>query len=156
MLLTRWVTLRSLRSRPLRTLLSAFGIILGVAGLLAIQITNLTALDSLSALFEGTAGKTDLIVSSAGTGGEGLTERALRRVLESQVVQSAVPSLQIRTALAIRIPESAMPLSILGFDMGGFSVYGIDPLADLAVRDYTLTQGNFLSLNGKSQEPHGI
>ena len=36
--------------------------------------------------------------------------------------------------------------------MGGFVVYGIDPLADLAVRDYTLVQGDFLSLNQDARE----
>ena len=152
MLLTRWVTLRSMRSRPLRTLLSMFGIILGVAGLLAIRITNLTALDSLSALFEGTAGKTDLIVTYAGTDADGLPERILRRIMENGDIQTAVPVLQIQTALAVGVPESAMPLNLLGFDMGGFLIYGIDPGADPAVRDYTLTQGDFLSSDNDSRE----
>lgn len=152
MLLTRWITLRSLRTRPLRTLLSALGIVLGVAGLLSIQITSQTALTSLSALFEGTAGKTDLVVTSAGTGDEGLPERSVRQIERNQDVQTAVPSLQLQTSLAVTVPEGALPLTLLGFDMGGFTVYGIDPLADVAVRDYTLVQGNFLSLNRDAWE----
>jgi putative ABC transport system permease protein len=151
MLLTRWITLRSLRTRPLRTLLSAFGIILGVAGLLAIQITNLTALQSLSSLFEGTAGKTDLIVSAAEKK-KTLTESSLRRVQENAFVQAAVPSLQLPTALAVRTAKSTLPLSLLGFDMGGFMVYGIDPQIDPAVREYTLTKGTFLSADKNAQE----
>lgn len=152
MLLTQWLTLRSMRSRPLRTLLSMFGIILGVAGLLAIRITNLTAMDSLTALFEGTAGKTDLIVTYTGTDGDGLPERILRRIIENEAIQSAVPSLQIQTALAVGVPESAMPLGLLGFDMGGFSIYGIDPQADPEVRDYAITQGEFLSQDENGRE----
>jgi putative ABC transport system permease protein len=153
MLLSRWITLRSLRARPLRTFLSAFGIILGVAGLLAIQITNGAALESLSALFEGTAGKADLVVTNAaGADGESLPERVLRRLEGSQVVKAAVPSLQLRTTLAVQLPDSAISLSLLGFDMGGFVVYGIDPRADPAVRDYKLTQGSFLSPSGGAQE----
>ncbi|NJD60629.1 MAG: hypothetical protein C3F13_01445 [Anaerolineales bacterium] len=152
MLLTRWLTLRSMCSRPLRTLLSMFGIILGVAGLLAIRITNLTALDTLSALFEGTAGKTDLIVTYTGTDGDGLPERILRRIIDDEAVQTAVPSLQIHTALAVGVPESAIPLSLLGFDMGGFSVFGIDSQTDLSVRDYTITQGEFLSQDENGRE----
>jgi putative ABC transport system permease protein len=153
MLLSRWITLRSLRARPLRTLLSAFGIILGVAGLLAIQITNGAALESLSALFEGTAGKADLVVTNAaGADGESLPERILRRLEGSQVVKAAVPSLQLRTTLAVQLPDSAISLSLLGFDMGGFVVYGIDPRVDPAVRDYTLKQGSFLSPSGGAQE----
>jgi putative ABC transport system permease protein len=153
MLLSRWITLRSLRARPLRTFLSAFGIILGVAGLLAIQITNGAALASLSALFEGTAGKADLVVTNAaGADGESLPERVLRRLEGSQVVKAAVPSLQLRTTLAVQLPDSAISLSLLGFDMGGFVVYGIDPRADPAVRDYKLKQGSFLSTSGGAQE----
>ena len=152
MLLTRWITLRSLRTRPLRTLLSAFGIMLGVAGLLAIQITNLTALDSLLALFEGTSGKTDLIVTNAGESGEAMPERSLRRIEDSPMVDTAVPSLQFQTALAFGAAGSSVPLSLLGFDMGGLVVYGIDPEADLAVRDYTLTQGDFLVPGREAQE----
>ena len=152
MLLTRWLTLRSLRTHPLRTLLSAFGIILGVAGLLAIQITNQTALASLSALFEGTAGKTDLIISRAGTSGEGFSERILNRIADDPEVVAAVPILQIRTTLAVGIPELTAPLSLFGFDSGGFILYGIDPMVDPMVRDYTITQGVFLSSDLDSQE----
>ena len=47
MLLSRLLTLRSIRSRLPRFLLSAFGIILGVAGFLAIRVTNQAAMDSI-------------------------------------------------------------------------------------------------------------
>jgi putative ABC transport system permease protein len=152
MLLTRWVTLRSLHSRPLRTLLSAFGIVLGVAGLLAIQVTSLTALESLTTLFTGTAGKTDLIVTYTGMNGESVPEGILRKSAESLEVAAAVPSLQLQTALASSIPESTSPFSLLGIDMGGFMLFGIDPVLDPAVRDYTLTQGRFLSSKFQGQE----
>jgi putative ABC transport system permease protein len=151
MQLIRWIILRSLRTRPLRALLSAFGIILGVAGLLAIQITNHTALESLSALFEGTAGKTDLI-ATASNETDTLPERNLRRILQNPAVQAAVPSLQLPTALAVRTENSTIPLSLLGFDIGGFMIYGIDPKVDPVVRDYKLTRGTFLSVDKDAQE----
>ena len=152
MLLTRWVTLRSLRTRPLRTLLSAFGIVLGVAGLLAIQITNQTALVSLSALFAGTSGKTDLIVTQAQADEQGIPERILSRLASSPEVGSAVPSLQLQVSLAVEMSNSAVPLSMMGFETGGFMVYGIDPALDPAVRDYTLTRGTFLSADRDTRE----
>jgi putative ABC transport system permease protein len=152
MLLTRWLMLRSLRTHPLRTLLSACGIILGVAGFLAIQITNQTALASLSALFEGTTGKTDLIITRAGTSGEGFPEQILNRIADNPEVDAAVPSLQIRTSLAVGVPESATPLSLFGFDTGGFILYGIDPVVDPTVRDYMITQGIFLSSDLDTQD----
>ena len=36
--------------------------------------------------------------------------------------------------------------------MGGFSIYGIDPQTDPAVRDYTITQGDFLSQDENGRE----
>lgn len=119
--------------------------------MLAIQIINLTALESLSALFEGTAGKTDLIATAAGER-NALPERILRRVEENPAVQIAAPSLQLPTNLNVRVAESTIPLSLLGFDIGGFMVYGIDPQIDPAVREYTLTEGEFLSGDKDAQE----
>jgi len=42
------LTFRSLGTHRLRTLLSIFGIVLGVANILAIGITNLAAMDSVT------------------------------------------------------------------------------------------------------------
>ena len=52
----RLLTLRSIRARWLRFLLSAFGIVLGVAAMLAISVTNQAALDSIVRLFANTSG----------------------------------------------------------------------------------------------------
>lgn len=56
------LTLRSLRARPMRLLLSTFGIVLGVATILAINITNRTALEAVTRLFQDTSGKASLSV----------------------------------------------------------------------------------------------
>ena len=61
----RLLTLRSIRARWLRFLLSAFGIILGVAGLLAIRVTNQAAMDSIVSLFANTSGRVKLAVKSS-------------------------------------------------------------------------------------------
>ena len=74
MRLTRLLTFRSIRSRSLRFLLSAFGIILGVAGLLAIRATNQAALESISTLFQNTSGLAKLTVTSSSVDEEGFSE----------------------------------------------------------------------------------
>ncbi len=58
--LIRLVTLRSIAVRRSRTFLSAFGIILGVASLFAIQSTNEAAYVSITRLFQGTSGRVNL------------------------------------------------------------------------------------------------
>jgi len=150
--LSRLLILSSLRTRPLRTVLSAFGILLGVAGLLAIQIINQAAFTSLSALFEGTVGKTDLIITPTNTSGEFLSDRVLKKVKESPEIELAAPTLQIRTSLALKVPQENTPLNILGLESGDFSLYGIDPRVDPSVREYELTQGTFLSADSEDLE----
>ena len=59
------MALRSLRARPSRTLLTVSGIVLGVAVILAISITNLSTLDSLTSVFSAASGKANLVVLSA-------------------------------------------------------------------------------------------
>ena len=53
---------RSMRSRPGRTLLTLLGIVLGVAVVLAIQVTNPTTIDSLRQVFDRATGKASLVV----------------------------------------------------------------------------------------------
>ncbi len=146
MRLARLLTLRSVRTRPLRTLLSTFGIVLGVAGILAIGITNLTALESITELFKGTSGNSNLIIVNADTSAQGFSERTLRRISNVQGIAHAIPSLRIKTMLAGNAP-SEMELSFFGASMGGLTLYAIDPVLDLKAREYTMTAGNFFAEN---------
>lgn len=150
MRLVRLLMLRSLRSRPLRTLLSTFGIVLGVAGILAIGITNLTALESISNLFKDTSGAANLIVVSAEAAAPGFSERAIHRVAGTPGVASSVPSLRIQTLLADEAPPSELEMSFFGSSAGGLSLYGIDPILDPEAREYKLVQGDFLSADEPS------
>ena len=51
--LTRLITIRSLSARRMRSFLMLFGIIIGVAGIFAINFTNENAYRSITRLFEG-------------------------------------------------------------------------------------------------------
>jgi putative ABC transport system permease protein len=128
----------------LRTLLSTFGIVLGVAGMLAISITNLTAMESITELFEGTSGKSSLIISNADTSANGFAERNIRRVSNVEGVAELIPSLQVRTVLADEAPPAEMEFNFFGTSMGGLSLYGIDPLRDTEARTYNIVAGDFL------------
>jgi len=144
MLLTRYLTLRSLRARPLRVVLSMFGILIGVAGILAIGIANQAAMDSITRLFEDTSGKADLMVTSSGSD-SGFSETVQRSVLGVAGVQSALPVVRAQTALASDAVQNELGLSFFGTESGGLLLYGVDPLGEPQVRDYTLTAGRFLS-----------
>ena len=146
MTLLRLLTLRSIRTRPVRLLLSAFGIILGVAGILAIGITNQTALESITRLFENTSGKANLVITASEVETEGFKEQVVQKIASYPGVILAVPSVQIQTVLADEAAPSEIGLSFFGTSLGGLSLYGIDPLLDPEVREYNLTAGRFLEL----------
>ncbi len=145
MSLARLLTLRSLRTRPIRVLLSIFGIVLGVGAFFAIQVTNRTSLESISRLFDTTSGKSDLVITSSDTSRISLTDRELQQVSSAPGVAHAVPSVQMRTDLATKVENSEIELGLLGLNVSGLLLFGIDPEVDNQVRDYTLVGGDFLS-----------
>ena len=152
MKLARLLTLRWLRNRPLRMLLSMFGIVLGVATILAIGITNRTAMLSVTQVFENTSGKANLIVTSADTDARGFDDRVLRRLASFPGILSAVPSVQVQTILAEDMAPEQVGLSFFGTDAGGLSLFGIDSARDQDVRNYTILDGGFLSPDMDAEE----
>jgi putative ABC transport system permease protein len=135
---------RSLRARPLRMLLSGFGILLGVAAILAIGITNRAALDSVARLFQDSSGKSNLMVRSTDSEGRGMAERALTALRAQPGIGLAAPSLGITSVLADQTRTSDVSLSFFGFNTGSLLLQGIDPTLDPQVRAYTLVEGRWL------------
>lgn len=152
MKLMRLLTLRSLRTRPVRFLLSTFGIILGVAGILSMGITNEAAMASITRLFDDTSGKANLVVVSAGSESDKIDERVLKQVGRQAGVATAVPSIQATTLLADELPPDELALSFFGASTGGLVLYGIDPLLDRATREYSIIDGRFLSDDPRAEE----
>jgi putative ABC transport system permease protein len=148
MKLFQLLSMRTAQTRPTRLLLILFGIILGVATILAIGITNQTALDSVTRLFEDTSGRANLIVISAESDSGGFSDRILRRVAETQGVAAAVPSIHIQSLLASDIRSGEIGLDFFGASTGGLLLYGIDLEKDRQIRDYNLVEGRFLSEDG--------
>ena len=141
------LTLRSIQRRPFRTFLSMLGIMIGVAGILALGITNQASMDSISQLFEESSGKTDLMITSA-SGENSITEGSIRKLANFPNVDLVLPVVQVRTALADQTSaEGGLSLSFFGMDSGGLLLHGIDPLFDPLARDYEITSGRFLQTN---------
>lgn len=139
------LTTRSLRRRPLRVLLSTFGILLGVAAILAIELTNRAALDSITNLFQQTSGRASLVVTPAEASATGFSERALARVEDTPGVEVAAPVLYLPSQLASQAASGEIGLNFFGFSTGGLLLFGVDPGRDTQARAYRITQGEFLS-----------
>jgi putative ABC transport system permease protein len=133
-------------------LLSTFGIMLGVATILAISITNQTALESVKRLFSDTAGKANLIIVNAESDKSGLSSQVLRKVQEIAEIEAAVPTVHINTLLADQVNTPEIGLSFFGSDIGGLTLYGINPGQDTQVRDYSIVEGVYLSQDPNSTE----
>jgi len=137
------LTIRAVQRRPLRTILSMLGIMIGVAGILALGITNEAAMGSIAELFAESSGKTDLMITSA-SGNETLSSGDLRTVINLTDVQIALPIVTTQTALADEAVQEGISLSFFGFDSGGLQLQGVDPNLEPYARDYKITQGQFL------------
>ncbi len=149
----RYLTFRSIRARWLRFLLSAFGIILGVAGMLAIRVTNEAAMNSIVRLFANTAGSAKLSVTSASQDTTALPEKALRLIGNTPGVALASPIVRVNTLAAEDAVTDELSLGMLGATTsGGLTLYGIDPARDPEVREYKLMAGRFLKDRSSERE----
>ena len=137
------LALRSLGARPSRTLLTLFGIVLGVSVILAISITNLSTIDSITAIFSQASGKANVVVISSDITSQGFRQDVLRQVSAVPGVQAAIPSLQPQTMLADTAAARGS-ISFVGAVGAGFALYGIDPSLDTLARDYKIVAGEFL------------
>lgn len=136
---------RNLRARMVRSLLTMAGILLGVAAMLAVQVTNATTLSSIRVLFEEAAGKADLVVESSDIGSGGFDEGVLARLRATDGVKLAAPSVRVETFLVKNLARWQMPIAMAGIGKGGLLLVGVDPDIDPQVRSYHLRRGQFLS-----------
>ncbi len=122
--LFRFVGLRHLTGKPLRTLLTSISVALGVGLFVAIDLINRSTLDSFRENFEAISGKAQLAVTAGETG---FPEDKLNDVAKVMGVRSAVPMIEARAYLAgARTSET-------------LQIFGIDLLTDSNVRSYKTT-----------------
>ncbi len=139
------LALRNMRVRWIRTMLTCLGIVLGVAVILAISITNESTLQSIRAVFDEASGKASLLVLSSAAGGTGFDQEVLDRVSSAPGVLVAAPAVQATTLLAREAKDWQIAFGIGGQSAGNsLQVLGVAPEIDQEVRQYTLLQGRFL------------
>jgi putative ABC transport system permease protein len=132
-----------MRTRLGRTGLTLLGIILGVAVVLAIQITNQSTLASINRVFDRAAGKATLMVIPVTGGGEVLDETILPRIEGMDQVQVAAPSVRENSILTAEAESWQIDLSVTGTSAVGnlLNIYGVIFPLDSEVRVYELAEG---------------
>jgi putative ABC transport system permease protein len=139
------LAMRSLRARPLRTALTTFGVILGVAVILAISETNASTLAALTQVFSQASGKAQLTIAPSDASAQGFPQDAADRISAVSGVAALVPVVRDQASLADAASPEQMELSMLGAASGGLMIYGVDPTLDMLARDYKIIEGQFLS-----------
>lgn len=139
------LALRNLVTRKLRTLLTLGGIVLGVAVVLAINITNDSTLDSVRTVFDEASGKAHLVVTDSSAVPEDFSASILRQVERTPGVVSAAPSINQITLTVQQADKWGLALSVAGASgANDLLVMGVQPNVDRTVRDYELVAGNWL------------
>jgi ABC-type antimicrobial peptide transport system permease subunit len=125
------LALRNLWTRKLRTLVTGFGIVLGVATVLAFGIANATVENSLGDFFSQTAGDADLTVTRS-TRDATFRVRVLNQLAGAEGVALAAGSLWRGGDLRLADEDQ------------GITLVGIDPEIDAQVRSYKLAEGRMV------------
>lgn len=147
----RLIAVRSISARFLRTMLSMFGIVLGVAGMFAINATNQAAFNSITTLFQGTTGSVSLEVRAADLVSS-FSDAVLGEVEGAPGVKLAAPVSKLQAALLDQDSGQEIGMSLFGVSSGGLLLHGIDPEIDVQMREYTVTEGRFLAPGGDDFE----
>ena len=128
---------RNLWARKMRTLITASGIALGIAAMLAVSVMAASTAQSLKDFFAQSSGRANLAVTESSNTGEGLAARTLLRVDAFDGVQAAVGTTLNRVMLVAK--DKTVSLAI----------YGVDPAVDQTMRTYKLASGRFLEAREK-------
>ena len=131
---------RGLRARPMRTGLTTAGVALGVAVLFAGLATNAGIDAAVDRAVSSLVGRADLRVAAFGE--TGLSETAIATIRATPGVAVASPVFERRTYLGAGLfgPGDALPPPV--------TVAGIEPAAEAALHDLTLSEGLFLTTPG--------
>jgi len=140
--------LHNLSNRLGRTLLTTLGVVLGVAVVLAVDITNLSTLASINQTLERAVGKAELLVVPRAEE-ETLAAELVEWVQAVPGVNVAAPDVRLRTFLANGSSDTPARWSGGGVQLSRrFELHGINPELDPLVRLYELESGRMPNERG--------
>ncbi len=139
------LALRNLTTRKLRTLLTISGIVLGVAVVLAINITNDSTLASIRTVFNEASGKANLVVTDRAAIPQAFSISTLKQVERTPGVVVAAPLVSRTTLTTKQAKEWGWTVSVAGTTgSNDILIMGIQPDLDREVREYDLVAGQWL------------
>jgi putative ABC transport system permease protein len=150
------LSLRNLRARVQRTLLTAVGIVLGVGIVFGVLTLSDTMSGTFKELFTRAYGSADLTVTAAGGSG-GFDQEALEDVRGYEGVGSAAPYYSLSSSLILdRVQKNGLP------EVTTMRLFGVEPESAKLATGFELTDGHFprsgkeLTLDGASAKSMGL
>ncbi|HET7269557.1 MAG TPA: ABC transporter permease, partial [Rubrobacter sp.] len=148
------LSVRNLRARMQRTLLTAVGIVLGVGIVFGVLTLSDTMSGTFKELFTRAYGSADLTVTAAGGSG-GFDQKVVQKVRGYEGVGSAAPRYSLSSSLILerknRLPE-----------VRTMRLFGVEPQSAQLATGFELTEGHFprsgseLTLDGGSAKSAGL
>jgi putative ABC transport system permease protein len=150
------LSLRNLRARFQRTLLTAIGIVLGVGIVFGVLTLSNTMSGTFTELFTRAYGTADLTVTAAGGSG-GFEQKAVEEVRSYEEVESAAPRYSLSSSLILdKGQKNGLP------EVSSMRLFGIEPRSAKLATGFELTDGHFprsgneLTLDGGSAKRSGL
>jgi putative ABC transport system permease protein len=134
------IAYRNLWVRKGRTVATTFGVVLGVATVLAVNVMSATTTRSLNEFFAQVSGRAVLTIERSGNSTDGFRQRALRQV-------EAFPG--VETAVAATLNTVFLESKKAGEGHLRLLLMGVDPERDPQVRSYHVIEGHFISNEGR-------
>jgi len=148
------ISLRNLRARTQRTLLTAIGIVLGVGIVFGVITLSDTMSGTFSELYSRAFGAADITVTAAG--GSGTFDReVVEEIRGYEGVESAAPRLSLPASLILD-KKNGLP------EVQSMRLFGVEPESAALATAFELTEGRFpkngreLTLDGGSAESAGL
>ncbi|MEW6636890.1 MAG: ABC transporter permease [Actinomycetota bacterium] len=137
------MSLRNLRARRQRTLLTAIGIVLGVGIVFGVLTLSETMSTSFRELFTRAYGSADLTVTAAGGSGE-FGEETAEEVRGYEGVASAAPRLSLPASLILDTrQENGLP------EIQSLRLFGVEPESAALATGFELTEGRYPRKGGE-------
>ena len=150
------LSLRNLRARVQRTLLTAVGIVLGVGIVFGVLTLSNTMSGTFQQLFSRAYGSADLTVTAAGGSG-GFDEGIVEKIRNSDGVASAAPRYSVASSLILdRKTEAGLP------EVQSMRLFGVEPESAELATGFELADGRFpkgkqeLTIDGAAAEGAGL
>jgi len=150
------ISLRNLRSRTQRTLLTAIGIVLGVGIVFGVITLADTMSSTFTELYSRAFGAADITVTAAGGSGT-FDGKAVENIRSYSGVESAAPRLSLPASLILKGErENGLP------EVQSMRLFGVEPGSAALATGFELTEGRFpeggkeLTLDGGSAQSAGL